>query len=493
MSLAGAFWFGYVFFAWETHHALRQAIAEADRTDPGWRWHDLQAKRTPVPDKENGALQVLRVAKNLPEHWWPFRKTLKFPNDRPIRQYDRDDLIGKFDVSLMDLSPPTLLNTQQLAALEDELKEYATALAEARKLVVFTRGRYPVPPKQASWASSNEAQLAARHVANLLKFDAVVQAHRGQLDKSLECCCGILHIGKVVGNEPDFMSPPVRLAQISTTLSTLERCLAQGTATDAELARAQNTLTYMEKDLPFVEMARVDRATIHAMFEEAASSKANNKEFVNMLFFAGKTGNPAREIAFKYFRDMERLWADRLHKANMCVATAKSKDGKRHKALKALAKQCELSQCGWVIDRESVFLPRLSFPQYAMASLRWQVKLRAASVAVAVERYRLAKGNWPDKLADLVPKFLPEVPADLYGKGPLLLRKKKDHVVIYSVGADGSDDGGRLESEDPKEYIPGPDFVGLDFGFRLWNVAARRQPALPPVRIPDSFPPADKD
>jgi hypothetical protein len=47
-----------------------------------------------------------------------------------------------------------------------------------------------------------------------------------------------------------------------------------------------------------------------------------------------------------------------------------------------------------------------------------------------------------------------------------------DGVVIYSVGADGKDNGGKLDKNPTKD--------GTDRGFRLWDVPKRRQPPKPP-------------
>src|SRR5437764_4244739 len=46
--------------------AWREACAEADRLDPGWRWDGLLAARPEVPDERNAALHVLAAAKLLP-------------------------------------------------------------------------------------------------------------------------------------------------------------------------------------------------------------------------------------------------------------------------------------------------------------------------------------------------------------------------------------------------------------------------------------------
>jgi hypothetical protein len=88
---------------------------------------------------------------------------------------------------------------------------------------------------------------------------------------------------------------------------------------------------------------------------------------------------------------------------------------------------------------------------------------------VAVERYRVANNRWPDTLPELVPAYLPKVPLDPYDGAPLRYRRLSDGVVIYSVGADGKDNGGKLTDGRTRE--------GIDVGFRLWDVSQRRQPA----------------
>jgi hypothetical protein len=71
------------------------------------------------------------------------------------------------------------------------------------------------------------------------------------------------------------------------------------------------------------------------------------------------------------------------------------------------------------------------------------------------------------------------VPVDPYDGQPLRYKLKQDGVVIYSVGHDGVDNGGNINRDRNLD-------VGVDQGFSLWNVGARRQPPLP-------VPPADDD
>jgi hypothetical protein len=95
--------------------------------------------------------------------------------------------------------------------------------------------------------------------------------------------------------------------------------------------------------------------------------------------------------------------------------------------------------------------------------------LRCGIVAVAVERFRLANGRWPGQLEELGPGFLSKVPTDPFDGQPLRYRRLKNGVIIYTVGEDRKDDGGRrvlIKSGEPD----------VDIGLQLWDPDHRRQP-----------------
>ncbi len=70
--------------------------------------------------------------------------------------------------------------------------------------------------------------------------------------------------------------------------------------------------------------------------------------------------------------------------------------------------------------------------------------LREMTVAaVAIARYQLRTGNLPSDLAALVPAYLPQLPHDWMNGEPLRYQPHPDGTfTLYSVGADGRDDGG---------------------------------------------------
>ncbi|MCB1079713.1 MAG: hypothetical protein KDM64_17985, partial [Verrucomicrobiae bacterium] len=72
-----------------------------------------------------------------------------------------------------------------------------------------------------------------------------------------------------------------------------------------------------------------------------------------------------------------------------------------------------------------------------------EILLHSARAAVAAERYRLARGRYPESWAELVPEWLPSIPKDVWSGGDLIYHLGPDgRPVIYSVGQNGIDEGG---------------------------------------------------
>jgi hypothetical protein len=74
---------------------------------------------------------------------------------------------------------------------------------------------------------------------------------------------------------------------------------------------------------------------------------------------------------------------------------------------------------------------------------------------IAAQGYLSETGNLPNSLADLTPAWLPAVPNDPFGEGPLQSKLKPDALVIYSLGPDTRDDSGA-----PIEGIAKDDSLG---------------------------------
>jgi len=78
-----------------------------------------------------------------------------------------------------------------------------------------------------------------------------------------------------------------------------------------------------------------------------------------------------------------------------------------------------------------------------------QESMDLARVAIALERYRLAHGTYPELLDALAPQLLKQIPHDIVDGQPLHYRRSSDgQFVLYSVGWNETDDGGAVGLND---------------------------------------------
>lgn len=104
------------------------------------------------------------------------------------------------------------------------------------------------------------------------------------------------------------------------------------------------------------------------------------------------------------------------------------------------------------------------------ADLRHQVQVNLLLAELALLCHRDDHGAWPDRLDALVPDYLPEVPLDPLAGQPLVYRRTDDDYLLYSVGTDRQDDGGKFGDATAVNnawFTPVP---GLDFDLNgLWS------------------------
>ncbi len=97
--------------------------------------------------------------------------------------------------------------------------------------------------------------------------------------------------------------------------------------------------------------------------------------------------------------------------------------------------------------RQHLLFSRLMLPAFnnlAKKSSYAQAHTDEANVACALERYRLAKGQFPETLDALRPQFIQNIPHDVIDGGPLKYRRTDDgQFILYSIGWNESDDGGK--------------------------------------------------
>jgi hypothetical protein len=103
-------------------------------------------------------------------------------------------------------------------------------------------------------------------------------------------------------------------------------------------------------------------------------------------------------------------------------------------------------------------LAKLSLPSYSRVPQKVafaQSEVDLAMLACALERYRLAHGQYPEELNALVPAFVTVLPHDIINGEPLKYRRTNDgRFILYSVGWNEKDDGGVVALNKDKHQDP---------------------------------------
>jgi hypothetical protein len=105
---------------------------------------------------------------------------------------------------------------------------------------------------------------------------------------------------------------------------------------------------------------------------------------------------------------------------------------------------------GWRTRLEAAARRLLRRPSSRMGyyqMLPRDVHLALLKADLAIRCYREQHSKWPESLEALVPDHLSTVPLDPHSQQPLVYRVEGDAFLLYSVGWDGQDDGGKLGTE----------------------------------------------
>jgi hypothetical protein len=424
-----------------SEYRLRSAVARLDRDDPGWRIEEIEAARDAVADGENSARVVVATQALL-------------PSDSTSPGGDLADGLAAWPVN-------ERLRPEDYGRLCNSLGEWDAALTGARKLADLPNGRHRLVYKKPYAISLVTTHLdACRQVTKLLRLETVRRADEGDPDGALVDCRAMVNAGRSIGDEPLGISQLWRMACVEFACGTLERVLAQGEPSPAELLPMQRLLETEDAFPDYWHIARGERAGYHDTMTHIESGDLPLKHFT------GLNTRPGADL-------LQRLWKPSFktdHANNLPFLTRFVEVTRlplHEQAAAEAALNAEITSI-----RRSSSVPNLApaLGQQGERGRRKHAYLRSAIVCLAAERHRRQHGAWPAAAADLVPNELSAVPADPYDGQPIRLHPVADGIVVYSVGPDMVDDGGKPSPGKPWKVS------GKDCGYRLWDPDRRGRP-----------------
>ncbi len=248
--------------------------------------------------------------------------------------------------------------------------------------------------------------------------------------------------------EPTLIAGLVRISALNPLLNAVGDGLNTHAWEDAELIRIDQNLAKLAVWQDFKLAFESEHAGANWMYELLIKTSPWKR---GGLFSGGPGVWGGSEMTFLFLLP-QRVYRDNQLQGNRyfdeMVSRVNADSTRYDPDLPAPSDPSQMT--GW-LDQYYFFLNRMSLGVFSAVIDRYvvlQTQLDETRVAIALERYRLARGGFPEMLAELVPEFLPAVPVDTYSKMPLIYRRKEGGTfLLYGVGKNRTDDGGVI---DPK-------------------------------------------
>jgi len=308
------------------------------------------------------------------------------------------------------------------------------ALELLHKGAAIEHSRYPVDLSKGFEALPGLGYI--RYGARLLELEAILHAENGKPEKVVGSIKSTFGLARSLSKEPILISQLVRIACQELAVSTLERAVNRTEFTDEQLADLSRTLVNAEDPCAMIRAFVGERCSGLSIFTMPAA------KIPPLFSMAGNRPNPLSAPAIFLYRfvglaDMDAIiYLDLMN--DYVKALKLSPEHRREAADAAFARYDKTSRIHVI---SHIIMPELS--NCTTIDVRIAAQLRTARAGLAVQRYRLATGGLPNTLSELTPTYLGAVPKDPFDGKELRYKKLETGFVVYSIGEDGNDDGGK--------------------------------------------------
>ncbi len=353
-------------------------------------------------------------------------------------QWDREryeELFFVGDAGLPGPNEPIQEDVKELIAeLLEENKRSLEILSEAARM---ENCRFPVN-LSAGPASRMPYLSDIGYAARILCLQAVYYAGAKESQKALESIVTAFGVAKSLSNEPVLISQLVSIYCKSTAVDALRFTVNRADFNDSQLIVLDRLLADSE------DLISLQRSLIG---ERCLGIEMFNLPTSQISGYTARRFSFAGVVAFVMYKlsgmsDMDRLiYIDFM---TDCIEAAELPLQQRKKVFKALESKMDK------LPEFHIILHQLAPSLCGMLrrELTGIANIRVARICVAVRRFYLARGRYPDSVSELVPDFLPAVLKDPFDGNDIRYKKFDAGWVVYSIGEDGVDSCGKLSELD---------------------------------------------
>jgi hypothetical protein len=299
-----------------------------------------------------------------------------------------------------------------------------------------------------------------KNAAILFQLRACAELALDRSDQAWSDTSMALYLADTIKEEPFLISKLVQVAIDQLALQPIWEGLAKHKWSDAQLTEMEQRLGRL--DLLADAAMRGERALGIRAIEQTRSLGIINLETparlpsVLTLLFGGVFYQNELSMTRMY----QQLFVPVVDAANQRISPSR-----------ATANEAALTKALANGFRPYKLYARILLPAHTKAASKFalgQTRVNEAIVACALERYRLAQGQFPASLEPLSPRFLQKMPHDIITGAPLIYRRTPDgQFILYSVGWNEKDDGGTVAMTQDKR--PSADLTQGDW---VWQYSA---------------------
>ena len=277
-----------------------------------------------------------------------------------------------------------------------------------------------------------------RHMAQLLQLEAVQASEDRNEEVVIRSIKSILGVAGSLNKEPITISQAIRLACDQNAVATLEYALNRIAFSDEQLVELNKAFTKAENLNGIFNSFLGERCIVLDILMHPRPFYFDQK---NAVAFPGVL------LAYKVAGVNERDSMILLDEVEDAICIYSLPAHKRMQAANAL--NAKIAS----ITKEHVLLHHALplFGNSIVIDLRNLARLRTAQAAIAVERHRLKNNKLPNSLDNLVPDYFESIPLDPFDGQHIRYKKLDSGYLIYSIGDDKIDDGGKERSQESKK------------------------------------------
>ena len=316
------------------------------------------------------------------------------------------------------------LDDRRRALLDQHIAANAEPLKLLHEAATMKESRYPIDLKDFKGPSSHHTSVT--QACALLSVEAVQHVEGANAPDAVRSLVAALTVADSLAWEPLLLAQFNRVHCQSLALSALERTVNRTRLTDEQLASLSQA----------VRQAGRPEAWMRALvgFRCGLLEYCGHPEGLDLKRPASLVVGGFRTLGLLdrggviFLKLMDESLAVRQLPAHERMTAARALNGKWQDALHTFFRIHESTSA--VVEDTKEELTELA-------------QLTVALTALAIEQYRLSHGQLPTCLDDLIPAYLPDVPQDPFDGRPLRYRLREPGFIVYSIGPDETDDGGK--------------------------------------------------